>query len=381
MSDEQTRDADRKDQRMKERRKLQKRELKLRERLEEARSSQAAALERFRSAEARLQKRIGRVNKLEKCLQEIQILLYGESVTHEEAVSAPVILPLRISSAQELLDQPDPHVRSVPPISAPEPPAHASTDDADLPTIEVEDAAFSPAEMAELLLSARAAANAAEQSARLAAVRAQAVAARLEVTGSTRHLAPVFTELQTTVARARVLAADASQVADEATRFSQQAFPDTPLPDTPPELQAPLFTLPEFDTDSSEEDEEDLVSALASLMIAEATATAAAHAEAVAEEKSALTEQARRQVNLADQNLRRVRAAITNHDLVDEEAELALQEADNEFTRAMETLANAEKAEDLARRSALNVATSAAEHEELAHATLEQTDLADLNPE
>ncbi|HET8912169.1 MAG TPA: hypothetical protein VFN23_11935, partial [Ktedonobacteraceae bacterium] len=72
MSDEYSKDADKKVQQAKERRKLQKRELKLRERLEDARSSQMAALERFRSAELRLQKRIGRVNKLEKRLREVQ---------------------------------------------------------------------------------------------------------------------------------------------------------------------------------------------------------------------------------------------------------------------------------------------------------------------
>ena len=369
MSDEYSKDADKKVQQAKERRKLQKRELKLRERLEDARSSQMAALERFRSAELRLQKRIGRVNKLEKRLREVQTLLHGESEVQEKDAGSPIHLPLRIMNEQELLGQPDPHVRDASALQTFE-------DDTNVPALVQDAAALSPVEMADLLRHARAAADAAEGSARLAAARAQAVAANLELSSASRHLSPTLSELEETAVQARLLATDAGLVADEATRFFQQAFEALPLLDTPDEAQPPLFILPEFDTDV--DDEEELVSALASMMIAEATATAAAHAEVVAEEKSAQMDQARRQLDKAEQHLRKIRAAITNRELQGEEAELALQEAETIVAHAAQTLADAEKIANLARRSAMNVATSAMVREDMAHVALEQNELADF---
>lgn len=274
MTDQQSQDPANKTLQGKERKKLQKREQKLQECLEDARAAQSAALERFRRAEVRLQKRIVRVDKLEKRLQDVEVQLHGETLAKAIEASAPVILPLRILNMEELAQQPDPHVEA-----------------ANVNGAETEEVAISSTEMARLALDARAVVHAAEQSARLAAERARSVTAQLE----------------------------------------------------------PLFSTSEIETLS---EEEELVSALASLMIAETTATAAAHAEAVAEEKSVQAEQARRRMNLADQKLRKVRAAITNRDLVGEEAEAALQDAESEFMLAGQALALAEEAEEQARRTA-----------------------------
>ncbi len=100
-------------------------------------------------------------------------------------------------------------------------------------------------------------------------------------------------------------------------------------------------------------EEEEMVSALASMMIAEASATAAAHAEAVAEEKSSRAEQARRRVHTADTALRKIQDAIKKQALSGDEADMALHDAERELAYAQISLAEAEQAEERARLVAM----------------------------
>lgn len=127
------------------RKKLQKREQRILERLQEARYAQAKALERFRRAEARLQKRMARVQHFEERLTLVRQQL--DELNTPPSVGAQFIAPQFIASSS-----PD----------------------------KTENVTDAP----DWVKEARAAAEAAEENARQAAERAAEVASRAEQIGA-----------------------------------------------------------------------------------------------------------------------------------------------------------------------------------------------------
>ncbi len=144
---------------------------------------------------------------------------------------------------------------------------------------------------------ARATAEAAEMAARQASERAVEVSSRLGQPDSGRHLEQEPAESQLEVDRASIEALEAERLAQDAGRLAEErAVEDI-------------------------EEEEELVSGVAAMMIADVAAAAAAEAEAMAEASSARTREASYAAQQADQVLEEVRAAIASGALSGEDAD------------------------------------------------------------
>src|SRR5258706_569948 len=265
---------------------------------------------------------------------------------------------------------------------------------------------------------ARAAAEAAEENARRAAEHSADVEARIEQMGSGRHLMQELLETQAEADRASAIAQEAERAAEEAEQEEgTSAVPDmetgdsgeneapqteangeeekfysliqtelevsdiaTASPDEIAEIQE-QEEIPPSDQDSPTtraienaeiEEEEELVETLAAMSFAEIAAERAASAEAIAEANSVQTREAWRRVRESETALGQVRLAIRNGTLSGEEAEVALQEAENELTRATAFLADAEATEEQALNNAMNAEAEAEVAEGMAYAAERQ---------
>jgi hypothetical protein len=107
------------------------------------------------------------------------------------------------------------------------------------------------------------------------------------------------------------------------------------------------------------EEDEEVVAAVAAMMIADVAAASAAKAEAIAEACSARTREARHDALQADRVLEEVRAAIASGAFSGEDANRYLQSVEREATRAQALLADAEAAEEQARNAAMNAEAEA----------------------
>jgi hypothetical protein len=243
------------------RKKLQKQEQRILARLQKAQQAQVKASERFRRAEARLQQRIARVQRAEGRLTLVRQQL------------------------DELLASPPVGAQFIAPTTAP-------------------------------LKEERAAAEAAEENARLAAARADEVASRQEQAGSRYRLEQEVQQIEA---------------------------------------------------------EEEVVETITAVTIAEIAAERAAAAKAFAEASSSYTREARRRAEEAEQALGEVRVAIRGGLLIGEEAEVGLQKAEHEVTRAQAMLADAEAAEEQALTAAVNAEAEAEVAEGMAYATVNRT--------
>lgn len=445
------------------RKKLQKREQRILERLQEAQAAQARALERFQRAEARLQKRMQRLQRVEGRLVLIRQQLSGESQeaptpvtqdtepgadkeeekateqakmeqqpaatgpgTPESAPSQVLVDEGQAPSDGEMTREPstgDVFVEEILLVDAAEhvglPPAY--TGDTQEPSAEEAEAAtpqvFS-SKSTYRIQEARAAAEAAEENARLAANRAAEVTARIEQMGSGRHLMQELLETQAEADRASVIAQEAERAAEEVEQqellSSDQEMateasvsPEAPQTETngEEELFSPLEVIglvaPDIAIASPDEitvieeqeesappaqdspitpaventeivEEEEMVEALAAQSIAQIAAERAASAEAIAEASSVQTREAHRLMQEAEATLGQVRLAIRSGSLSGAEADLALQNAENELTRASAFLADAEAAEEHALNNAMNAEAEAEVAEGMAYAASER---------
>lgn len=256
------------------------------------------------------------------------------------------------------------------------------------PVAETEAAApqESSARPAHRAQEARAAAEAAEENARRAAERSTEVAARVEQMGSGRHLMQELLEAQAEAERASAIAQEAERAAEEAEQ-EERPFtePDMTNGDgdadetEPPESQhnegedlsssleegaeitsnIPGKQANTLDEIAEIKEEEELVESLAAKSFAEIAAERAASAEAVAEASSVQTREALGRVREAETVLGQVRLAIRDGSLSGEEAEAALQDAENELTRTTAFLADAEATEEQALNNAMNAEAEA----------------------
>lgn len=258
-------------------------EKKLRKRLQEAREVQAEALERFKRAEARLEKRIAQTQNLEARLayvqQQLGILQTPQVSTDQIAQTIPIPndedtqtaepqpetmqtltaedriflpgLPPAEAAMMEWLANPLPaevelelsgifaieQNASAETVEASEADEPASEDvgihEENSPSIT---AIVSPDEANGLAKIARAVAETAENAARLAIERAVVVAARLEQMGSGRHLIQELEQTQSEADRASAIAQQTQLAAEDAehlaaeTAMQASAIPDTETP-------------------------------------------------------------------------------------------------------------------------------------------------------
>ncbi|HEX6479486.1 MAG TPA: hypothetical protein VF043_11635 [Ktedonobacteraceae bacterium] len=289
------------------------------------------------------------------------------------------------------------------------PPAYAG-DTPEQPAEEAEAAApqASSVKSSHHAQEARAAAEAAEENARRAAERSAEVTARIEQMGSGRHLMQELLETQAEADRVGAIAQEAERAAEEAEQEEQtSAAPDMETGNSG-ENEAPqtedngeeekFYSLMQIELEASDdeiaetqeqeeitspaqgspitrdvenaelEEEEELVETLAAKSFAKIAAERAASAEAIAEASSVQTREAWRRVREAETALGQVRLAIRNGVLSDEEAENALQNAENELTRATAFLADAEATEEQALNNAMNAEAEAEVAEGMAYA-------------
>ena len=363
------------------RKKLQKRERRVLERLQEAQEAQDKALERFRRAEARLQRRTARVQRVEGRLTLIRQQL--EELNAPAPVEARFIAP---STPKE--DATPVGARFI------------------APAIPGEESEINRAPT-DFVEEARAAAEAAEENARLAAERAAGAAARLEQPGSGAHLAQELLQIEAEAAQADMIAQEAERAAREAERRATDAerqleeMSAIPLAGEEEEPERAELS-PEMISEVSEtvergaveeslfpsleeaaqvaeiEAEEELMEAITAETIAAITAEHAAKAEALAEASSAHTREARRRAQQAEEALGEIRVAIRGNILTGKEAEIALQNAEREVTFAQAMLADAEAAEEQAVNAAMNAEAEAEVAEGMAYAATDRTGIVPL---
>lgn len=148
------------------RKKLQKREQRILERLQEARDAQVKALERFHRAEARLQKRVARVQRFEGRLAFIRQQLV--ELNTSSLVGAQFIAPSSSDKTENVKEAPD------------------------------------------WVKEARAAAGAAEENARQAVARVAKATSRAEQTGLGRHLEQELRQVEAEADQANAMAQETS---------------------------------------------------------------------------------------------------------------------------------------------------------------------------
>jgi chromosome segregation ATPase len=214
---------------------------------------------------------------------------------------------------------------------------------------------------------ARAVAEAAEENARRAFERSAEAAARMEQIGSGRHLMQELLEMQAEADRASTIAQAAERAAEEAEQ-EESVLREQDSPVTSADDIAEI------------EEEEEMVETLAAKTIAEIAAERAASAEAIAEASSVHTREARRRMHVAELALGQVRLAIRNGTLSGEEAEVALQDAEDELTRASAFLADAEATEEQALNNAMNAEAEAEVAEGMAYAAEQELEDREQEP-
>ncbi len=388
-----------------------------------------------------MQKRTRRVQRVESRLSEIRQQLSGESQTgalavqetqaatgneEEKAAGQAEIEPSPVASGQEAAGETqqepstgDAFMQEVLLVDDAEhagPPFAYAGESREQLAGEVGTAApqETSSRAAQRVRDARAAAEAAEENARLAAQRAAEIAARVEQVGSGRHLIQELSRAQAEAERARAFAREAERAAEEAEREESTApEPGAGLEDSgeeqllqsggqedeaggyskieievyagsPDEAVAMEETPPSQDAAEIQdgeiaalEVEEEIVDALAARSVAEIAAERAASAEAIAEASSAQTREARRRVQEAEAALGQVRLAIRSGALSGAEADLALRNAEDELTRALAFLADAEANEEQAVNNAMNAEAEAEVAEGMSYAATER-ELEDL---
>ncbi len=419
------------------RKRLQKREQRILERLQEAQTAQAKALERFQRAQARLQKRTQRVQRVESRLSLIRQQLLGQpqeaptpptrdtqAGTGIEEEQAEIGQP-PVTATQEVSDEMpqesatgDVFVEEILLVDASEhaglPPANTG-DSQEQFAEEVEEAASQgpAARDAQRVQEAHAAAEAAEENARLAAERAADITTRIEQASSGRHLLQELLQAQTEAEEASAFAQQAARTAEEVeqegstfaeTDAEAEDLGENQVPTaevngeedryyskmeievhagSPDEVAAmgeqeetslPVqdSLLTQADEIAELEEEEEMAEAMVAKSIAEIAAERAASAEAIAEASSVQTREARRRVQEAEAALGQVRLAIRSGALSGTEADLALQNAENELTRASAFLADAEADEEQAVNNAMNAEAEAEVAEGMSYAASER---------
>jgi hypothetical protein len=307
---------------------------------------QTKALDRLHRAEARLQKRMTRVQRFEG-----QLALVRQQLDELNA-SPPV--PVEAAPAAQII-------------------APSTTD-------EIKNAT----ETADQVNEARAAAEAAEENVRLAVVRAAEATSRL---GQELQQIEAEVDQSNAITQEAASAAQESEMAREETStipqtvqqeeeniassqqgstiISESETTGTGLETTAEHPQASPEELAEVE---EIETEEEVVEAVTAITIAEIAAERAAAAEAFAQASSAHTREARRRAQLAEQALGEVRVAIRSGRLTGEEAENALQDAEREVTHAQAYLADAEATEEQAVTTAMNAEAEAEVAEGMAFA-------------
>jgi hypothetical protein len=291
------------------RKKLQKREQRILAQLQSAQQAQAKAQQRFQRAEARLQKRIARVGRAEERLTLVRQQL--DELLASPPVETQSIAPATADETRDTVGS-----QSIAPSTSAETEATVGAQFiAPSPTDETGDRVEiqSIAPTTAPVQQARAAAQAAEENARLMAGRAPGVASRQEQADLRHHLEQEVQQIEA---------------------------------------------------------EEEVVETITAVTIAEITAERAAAAKAFAEASSAHTRDARRRAEEAERALGEVRISIRNGLLTGEEAEISMQRAEHRVTRAQAMLADAEAAEEQALNAAINAEAEAEVAEGMAYATV-----------
>jgi hypothetical protein len=283
--------------------KLRKSERRLNDRLQATQKVQSRAIERLQRAEARVQKIILRAKRIEDRLIEVRLQLEGVRDATGSVVDLVIIPPQEQLQVAEMVVSDN--ITQFPGKEVEEEPAGIQAEDHALQTSPV-------------ALEARVVAEATEAETRAAAERAQ---------NST------------------------------ASRADTEQHDDTSQP--LPAEHAGYPTPEEFARVEEITLAEENIEIAASMSAAEAAGVAAANAEALAEASSASANEARLVAQQADDFLEQVRNAVRDGFMQGEEAERALNAAENEATYTHALLADAEAVEERARNEAMNAEAEA----------------------
>src|SRR6266567_4675687 len=300
--------------------KLRKNERRLRDRLLAMHKVQSRAIERLQRAEARVQKIMLRAKRVEDRLIEVRLQLEGVRDATDASVDLVIIPPQQGQLQVEEVVGSD-NITPFPVKEVEEEPVSVQelhVEDASVQPVESTQAEDRAAQTPQVALEARAVAEATEAETRAAAERAQ---------------------------NSTTSSADTAQ------------HDDTSQP--PSEEHAGYPTPEEFARVEEITLAEENIEIAASMSAAEAAGVAAANAEALAEASSARANEARLVVQQADHFLEQVRNAVRDGFMRGEEAEKALNAAENEATYAHALLADAEAVEERARNEAMNAEAEA----------------------
>jgi hypothetical protein len=297
--------------------KLRKSERRLKDRLLATQKAQSKAIERLQRAEVHVQKVATRAKRIEERLIEVRLQLEGV----RDAIGVDlVIIPPQEQQGVETVVVSD-NITLFPVQNGEEEPDVVQP-------LHVEEVAIQPLESTQAedylaqtppaALEARAVAEAAEVETRTAAERAQSANA-----------------FRTNTARP-----------DDASRPYPEEHAGYPTPEEFARVEE--ITLAEENIEIA-----------TSISAAEAAGVAAANAEALAEASSARANDARLVAEQADYFLEQVRNAVRDGFIQGEEAERALNAAENEATYAHALLADAEADEERARNQAMNAEAEA----------------------
>ncbi len=393
---------------------LRRQEQRLVERLREAETEQASALERFRHAEARLLKRIARTQRIEARLatvrQQIEafedvdaILLHAgirRNVTRDESQMSYIIdnsTPLAKAQAARAVAEATEEAARLAIARAHHVAAHLAHMATgrhliqELLTLEEDAARASVA-----ALDAELAAQEAEQLANaepfvllpLNESTTDAISEKAErtegqilliedISDSTQHNEDALQAVVSGEDVSHQIAQRADDPSDQAVPSVEDVFTDETEINT--HMGPPAML--ERERVAEVDEEEGMVEMVAAMMIADVTAANAANAEALAEEASARTREARRLVYEIDAVLERIRDAIRSGTSSGDAAEAILFDAERDATRAHAMLADAEAAEERARRAAMEAEAEAEVAEGMAFATEERTESAETQCE
>ncbi len=343
--------------------KLRKREQRLSGRLQEARAAQTSALKRFQRAEARLLKRMARTQRIESRLamlrQEVEAFTTATGITLHPITSS-------YSEEQDANDTGE---------------LLLGNSLSDVPVFEDEEKPYYTREGETDSLkrthSARALVEATEEATRLTVERAHTVAARLEHTITGRHLTQELLTHEAEVARDNETASNDEEISTPAMIQNDGTLTN----EAETHLHSGLPSQVERERVSEIDEEEEMVEMVAAMMIADVAAVNAAKVEALAEEASARTREARRFAQEADAVLERIRAAIKSGTASGDAAEAILFDAERDTTHAHAMLADAESTEERAQRAAMEAEAEAEVAEGMAFAAGDRNEHAEMQRE
>lgn len=376
------------DSREKRPRKLEKREQRLRERLQETLSAQERALERVHKAEARLEKRQARIQRLEERLALLRGRPQHDQAKIEASTDTTDSQPLVVAEAAGEQGEEYSAVSTVVTLTVegPEPQDQAEPD------------------ALGIAHEARAAAFAAEEAARIAVERVQSATNQVEQAGSARHLLSEMEQLRSEADTAQSHATEAKQAAVSA---EEEAGIESPAQETGGSEPFDVLVEDEWtfiDDDSEDErsvmarglrgaylssnqeleepiatvashHEDEVVEAVAAMIVADAAAAAAAEAEALAEASRAYTRETALEVWSAEQEVTRIRAALQTGTLGGESATTALEAAEKAVAYAQAQFMEAQAREEQAVKAAREAEEQARLAEGLAFASNEYVPL------